>query len=204
MPLLLLAVVVTGAVVVALLRPGVVPVSPGDSAQFVGMETLSLRDPVRLLYWVIASVLAYLLTLWIARRQGYRRGLWVNRRPLVVAGAVALLVAVIVVVGWFAPADLLGRRNIPVLAIAVGIVVWAVQERRPGLWVLAVVTALLAVLANVYDVENLLLRLGMPNSDGTDEIANLGVVALALFVAAAVFGLRHIRDARALATRGAR
>lgn len=211
-PLLLLAFVVTGALVVALIRASQMQVFIGgatdlssmgssssdfSASDFVGVDgPWPAHDRVRLLYWVIASVVAYVLALWIARRQGYRGGLWVNRRPLVVAGIVALAGAVIIAVGWFAPGDLLIRGNIPLLAIAVGIVVWAVRERRPGLWVVAAVIVPLTLLANLYDMENVLFRFGVPVFDNADEIANLGAVAVALFAAAAVFALLHRRDVR--------
>jgi hypothetical protein len=160
-------------------------------------------DRVRLFYWVVASIVAYLLTLWIARRQGYRRGVWVDRRPLVVAGALALAGAVVVVTAWFAPGDLLIRGNVPLLAIAVGIVVWAIRERRLGLWILAAVIVPLTLLANLYNMENVLFRFGVPYFDNADEVANLGTVAVVLIAASAIFGVLHRREARAVGTRGA-
>lgn len=220
-PLLLLALVVTGALTVALVRLGSVQVLAGESPVISGSDPTSLPssdsirlisgsaympfdDPGRLAYWVIASIVAYVLAIWIARRQGYRGGVWVDRLPLAMGGLAALLVSVIVVAGWYAPADLLIRGNVPLLAIAVGIVVWAVRERRPGLWVVAAVIAPLSVLANLYDMENVLFRIGVPYFDNAEEIANLGLVAAVLFVAAATFGLLHRRDTQALPTRSER
>lgn len=212
-PLLLLALVVTGALIVALIRAGQMQVldgggivlpppdssSTGFSASAFGLVDgpVPSHDRVRLAYWVIASIIAYLAALWIARRQGYRRGLWVNRRPLVVAGLVALAGAVIIVVGFFAPGDLLLRGNLPLLAIAAGIVVWAIRERRLGLWVVAAVMVPLTLLANLYDMENVLFRFGVPVFADADEIVNLGTVAVVLFAASAIFGLLHRRDMRA-------
>jgi hypothetical protein len=204
-PLLLLALVVTGALVVGLIRAAQVTVVPDASQPEFGLVSgpMPVNDRVRLLYWVVASIAAYLLALWIARRQGYRGGLWVNRRPLVVAGVLALLGALIIVFGWFAPGDLLIRGNVPLLAIAVGIEVWALRERRPGLWVVAAVIVPVTLLANLYDVENLLFRLGIPFFDNADQIANLGAVAVVLFIASAVFGVLHWRAARSTHARGA-
>lgn len=196
-PLLLLASVVTGALVVALVRPDPVTIPADGSGKFVlVVNPVAFDDRVRLFYWVIASIVAYVLALWIARRQGYRRGLWVDRRPLVIAGVLALVAAVVIVIGWFAPGDLLVRGNVPLLAIAAGIVVWAARERRPGLWVVAAVIVPLTLLANLYNMENVLFRFGVPVFDHSDEIANLGAVALVLLVAAAIFGLLHRRAAR--------
>lgn len=208
-PLLLLAFVVTGALVVALIRSSQMQVmgagattissSSGSSAGFSASDFALVNGPapfddrVRLLYWVIASIVAYLAALWIARRQGYRHGVWVNRRPLAVVGLAALLGAVIVTVGWLAPGDLLGRGNVPLLAIAAGVVAWAMKERRPGLWVVAAALVPLTLLANLYDTENLLVRLGAPVFADADEITNLGTVTVVLFAASAVFGLLHRR-----------
>lgn len=205
-PLVLLALVVAGALVVALIRAGQVAIVV-DAAQpefALVSGPMPWTDRVRVGYWVVSSMVAYLLALWIARRQGYRRGVWVDRRPLVVAGAVALAGAVITVIGWFAPGDLLIRGNVPLLAIAVGIVVWASRERRPGLWTLAAIIVPLTLLANLYNMENVLFRLGVPLFDNADEVANLGTVAVVLFAASAMFGLLHRRETRATGTQGAR
>jgi hypothetical protein len=204
-PLLFLALVVAGALVVALIRAGQVTVVLDPAHPGVGLVSgpMPWTDRVRLFYWVVASIVAYLLVLWIARRQGYRRGVWVDRRPLVVAGVLALAGAVVIVVGWFAPGDLLIRGNVPLLAIAVGIVVWAARERRPGLSILAAVIVPLTLLANLYNMENVLFRFGVPYFDNADEVANLGTVAVVLFAASAIFGVLHRREASAVGTRGA-
>jgi hypothetical protein len=204
-PLLFLALVVAGALVVALIRAGQVTVVLDPEQPGVGFVSgpMPWTDRVRLFYWVVASIVAYLLALWIARRQGYRRGVWVDRRPLVVAGALALAGAVVIVTAWFAPGDLLIRGNVPLLAIAIGIVVWAARERQPGLWILAAVIVPLTLLANLYNMENVLFRFGVPYFDNADEVANLGTVAAVFFAASAIFGVLHRREARAVGTRGA-
>lgn len=205
-PLLFLALVVAGALVVGLIRAAQVSVVVDPLQPEFGLVSgpMPWTDRVRLFYWVVASIVAYLLALWIARRQGYRGGVWVDRRPLVLAGVLALAGAVVIVVGWFAPGDLLIRGNVPLLAIAIGIVVWAARERRLGLWILAAVIVPLTLLANLYNMENVLFRFGVPYFDHADEIANLGTVAVVFFAASAIFGVLYRRDARALGTRGAR
>jgi hypothetical protein len=190
---------------VALIRAGQVTVVLDPAHPGVGLVSWPMpwTDRVRLFYWVVASIVAYLLARWIARRQGYRRGVWVDRRPLVVAGALALAGAVVIVTAWFAPGDLLVRGNVPLLAIAIGIVVWAARERQPGLWILAAVIVPLTLLANLYNMENVLFRFGVPYFDNADEVANLGTVAAVFFAASAIFGVLHRREARAVGTRGA-
>lgn len=217
-PLSLLGLVVVGGLIVALIRAAqvhVVAVSgsatevpAGQVANGFSASDFSLidgpvpaHDLVRLLYWVIASVVAYLLTLWIARRQGYRGGIWVSRRPLAVAGIAALVVVVMAASVWFIPGD---RGNAPLVAIAVGIVAWAIRERRPGLWVVAVIMVPLTLFASFYDTENVLFRLGVPNFTNADEVANLGTVAVVLLVSAAVFAVPHPRHSAATRERGAR
>jgi hypothetical protein len=82
------------------------------------------------------------------------------------------------------------------LALTVGVLVWAVRERRPGLWVLAVLLVPLSLLANLYDMENVLYRLGVPLFDHADQVVNLGVLAIVLLVASGMFALSHRRAAR--------
>jgi hypothetical protein len=200
-PLLLLGVVVAGALVVALIRAAQSrAAAEGFRGSIVILEQVTWTDPVRLSWWVFASLAAYLSAIWIARRQGYRRGVWVDRLPLALGGLGALLVALIAQFGWRA-AGILG--DVPLLAIAAGIVVWAVRERRFGLWLLTVVFVPLTLLTNLYNMENVLFRLGVPYFANADEIVGLGAVALALFAAAAIFAVGRRRQLRAVEVRSA-
>lgn len=194
-PLVLLGMVVAGALVVAVMRAPQGDAATNIPGGMVLVENVPGSDPVRLLWWVFASLAAYLAAIWIARRQGYRRGIWVDRLPLALGGLSALLVAIIVWPSGFAPGDLFIRGNVPLLAIAAGIVVWTVRERRFGLWLLTVVIVPLALLVNLYDLENVLFRFGMPDFAGADEAIGLGAVAVALFVAAALFAAERRREA---------
>ncbi|MGI8418809.1 MAG: hypothetical protein ACR2P2_21955 [Nakamurella sp.] len=189
LPLVLLAAVVIGGIVITLIKA-----DPGG---------MYFADPVRLAYWAIASLVAFALMILIARHQGYRTGIWVDRGALVKAGVVALAIVVVAVLGGvgFLPGDLTLRGNLPLLALTVGILVWAYRERRPGLWVLAILLVPLTLLANLYNMENVLFRLGMPLFDNADQVVNLGVVAVALLVAAGVFALSHRRAARLVKSR---
>lgn len=201
-PLLLLGLVVVGALVVALIRASHDRAAGDGSRGTVLVAHAPWTDPVRLSWWVFASLAAYLLAIWIARREGYRRGVWVDRLPLALGGLGALLMSVIVQRGWFAPGDLLIRGNVPLLAIAVGIAAWAVQERRFGLWLLAAVILPLTLLANLYNMENVISRIGAPALADADEIVGLGTVALVLIAAAAIFAIGHRHQLRAARGRG--
>ena len=187
LPLLLLAAVVVGAIVLTLVQPD----------PFSGMY---FADPTRLTYWVIASVVAYGLMVVIARHQGYRTGVRVDRSALVKAGVMALAIVVLAVLfdHGILPGDLTLRGNLPLLALTVGVLVWAYRERRPGLWVLGVLLVPLTLLANLYNMENLLYRVGIPVFDHAEQVINLAAVALVLLIAAGMFGLSHQRTARAV------
>lgn len=186
LPLLLLAGVLLGGIVMSLL----------DS----GHQGLDDNNPGRLIYWVVATLVAYAAIVLIARHQGYRHGVWVNRRVLVTAGVVALVLVVLTVVydsdNFFLPGDLTLRGNLPLLAITVGLLIWAAHERRPGLWVVAGLLVPLALLANLYDMENILFDVGVPYFAAAAEVVNLAVVAVVLLVAAAIFALSHRHSAR--------
>lgn len=186
LPLLLLAGVVLGEIVMPLLDDG--------------HHGFYENDPGRLIYWVVATLVAYAAIVLIARHQGYRHGVWVNRRVLVTAGAVALLLVALAVVydsdNLVLPGDLTLRGNLPLLAITVGLLIWAFHERRPGLWVVAGLLVPLTLLANLYDMENILFRLGVPYFAAAAEVVDLAVVAVVLLVAAAVFALSHRHAAR--------
>lgn len=188
-PLLLLAAVVIGGIVMTLLE-----------SDPTGMY---FDDTARLAYWAVASVVAFALMVVIARHQGYRTGIWVDRGALVKAGVLtlAIIVAALLVGIEFLPGDLTLRGNLPLLALTVGMLVWAYRERRPGLWVVAILLIPLTLLANLYDMENLLFRLGVPVFDHADQVVNLGVVAIVLLAAAGVFALSHRRDARLVGSR---
>lgn len=188
-PLLLLAAVVAGGIVMTLLE-----------SDPTGMY---FDDTARLAYWAVACVVAFALMVVIARHQGYRTGIWVDRGALVKAGVLtlAIIVAALLVGIEFLPGDLTLRGNLPLLALTVGMLVWAYRERRPGLWVVAILLIPLTLLANLYDMENLLFRLGVPVFDHADQVVNLGVVAIVLLAAAGVFALSHRRDARLVGSR---
>ena len=190
LPLLLLAAVVIGGIVVTLVQ----------AYPFGGMY---FADPARLAYWVIASLTAFALMILIARHQGYRTGIWVDRSALVKAGVVALAVVAVAVLSdaGFLPGDLTVRGNLPLLALTVGVLVWAYRERRTGLWVVAVLLVPLALLANLYNMENLLYRIGMPLFDHADQVVNLAAVAVLLLVASGAFALSRRRTTRRVGPR---
>ena len=187
LPLLLLGLVVVGGIVMSM-------VDRQDFYMFGG---------TRLAYWAVATLIAYGLMMLIARHQGYRSGIWVSRKALVLTGVVALAVVVTALVGdngWYLPGDLTERGNLPLLAITAGVLVWAWYERRPGLWALGAILVPLTLLANLYDMENVLFRMGVPYFEAAGQVVNLGVVAAVLLIASAAYGLVHFRQRRRVGT----
>ena len=192
-PLLLLAGVVVGGIVMTFFDNDV-------GGRYID-------DLARLTYWVVATLIAFAAIVLIARHQGYRRGVWVTRRVLVTAGVVALALVAITVVydsttllhspaAPSLPGDLTIRGNLPLLAITAGLLVWAYYERRPGLWVVAGLLVPLTLLANLYNMENLLFRLGVPYFEGAEQVANLGAVAIVLLIGSGAFALSHRHEVR--------
>ena len=159
-------------------------------------------DPARLIYWVVSTLVAFVVLVVVARQQGYRYGIWINRNTLVLAGVLALAVVVLALTirsGWLLPGDLTIRGNLPLLALTVGVLAWAARKRRPGLWIVGAVLIPLTLLANLYDMENLLFRLGIPSFPHDEQVVNLGVVAIVLLASAMIFAWSHRRDARHVA-----
>ena len=183
LPLLLLGLVVVGGIVMSLL----------DRQEFY------MFGGTRLAYWAVATLVAYGLMMLIARHQGYRSGIWVSRKALVITGVVALAVVIVALVGdngWYLPGDLTIRGNLPLLAITAGVLVWAWHERRPGLWALGAILVPLTLLANLYNMENVLFRMGVPYFQTADQVVNLGIVAAVLLITSAAYGLVHLWQRR--------
>lgn len=208
MPLLVMAAVVLGAIAMALLWPReVIPadnvVSESTATGFSDSDFALTSPPAfsdnylpGLIYWTVASALAFVVIVAIARRQGYRGGIWVNRRPLLMSGMVGLAAAIIVMFSQLAPGNLLSRGYLPVVAMAVAVVIWGLYEHRPALWIFGIAVTALAVTVNLYNLENLLFRLGMPGFSASIDVVNLAVVAAALLLGSAGFALAHAADPR--------
>lgn len=157
-------------------------------------------------YWLAVLLLGALLSLWWYRRRGRRTG---------VEGRVdaAVVVAVVVVVAFllwqvlpvgpllYLPGGVFSLT--PLLVIAVGLLTLARLERSRGLFVIAALYAAAAVLANVYDVENQLFRLGWdpfvahPEQARYLALPNLLLPAVVLLVGGGIAGLRTALSRRA-------
>jgi hypothetical protein len=159
-------------------------------------------------YWLVALVGGYLLTVLWYRWHARRAGVQTPARGYLVTGVVlTALVAVIPLLSarvrplrwlWAAlPGDVWIRGTFAFLIIAAGLWVLARAERSPGLVLTAAVFTAAALLASLYNVENILFRLGWMPGPGDWPLTVLpGVLlpAAVLLIAGAVAFLTRRRS----------
>jgi hypothetical protein len=150
-------------------------------------------------YWLMALSAGFLLTLLWYRRHARQVGLATPARGYVVTGAVITVLALYLpplsnlpALNWLSalwPGDLVVRGMFPFLIIAAALCVLAWAERSPALAVIAAVYTGTALLVNLYDVENVLSRLGWSLAAGDGRLSSLpGVLLPALILLAAGAG----------------
>jgi hypothetical protein len=165
-------------------------------------------------YWLAALLGGLLLTLLWYRRNAGRVGLATPARGYVVTTAVLTVLALVIPplsqvrsprwLSWLQhlqvlwPGDLVVRGTFPFVIIAAGLWVLAWAERSRALTVIAAVYTATALLASLYNIENVLFRLGW-NPSGSDwsltSLPNVLLPALVLLAAGAgaFAGQRHHR-----------
>ena len=159
-------------------------------------------------YWLIALVGGYLLCALWYRRHARLAGLQTPARGYVITGVVLTAAALLLpplsqfsALHWLSvawPGDLVVRGMFPFLIIAAGLWVLAWAERSRALAVTAVVFTGAALLANLYDVENLLYRLGW-NPAGYNwqvTIPNMLLPTVVLLVAGGAAGVAAVAARR--------
>jgi hypothetical protein len=159
-------------------------------------------------YWLVALVGGYLLTLFWYRRHARRIGVQTPARGYIATGVVLTVLVVLLpllsqfvpFLSWLWPGDLWIRGTFAFLIIAAGLWILARAERSVALVITAAVYTGVAVLVSLYDVENLLFRMGWNPSHGDWSLTVLpGVLlpAVVLLVAglAAFVTQRRIRPA---------
>jgi hypothetical protein len=167
-------------------------------------------------YWLVALLGGLTLTLFWYQLHARRIGLATPARGYLTTGVVLTLLALVLPllaevrgfteVNAFFLGDLSIRGTFPFLIIAVGLWVLAWAERSRGLAVVALVYTVTALLASLYDVENVLFRLGWSPSVGQWRLTSLPNVllpALVLLVAGAAAFIVQRRQGRRLQQRGA-
>jgi hypothetical protein len=158
---------------------GLLGFSPG------GMFTFS---PLMVtVFWLVATPLGYVLTAGFYWLRARRQGVATSTRAYVLTGLglFALLVATSVI-GVSLPGDLTIRGLTPLIAVALGLFVLARVERSWALLAFAVPFLALNVGANLYNMENVVYRLGL-GSAGPE--VNVIVVGSVLLLAGVIFGL---------------
>ncbi len=165
-------------------------------------------------YWLAALLGGLLLTLLWYRRNAGRVGLATPARGYVVTTAVLTVLALVIPplsqvrsprwLSWLQhlhvlwPGDLVVRGTFPFVIIAAGLWVLAWAERSRVLTVVAAIYTATALLASLYNIENVLFRLGW-NPSGNDwsltSLPNVLLPALVLLIAGAgaFAGQRHHR-----------
>ena len=121
-------------------------------------------------YWAVALVGGYLLTLLWYRRHARRAGVWTPARGYLITGVVLTVLALAVppLTMWVHPLGLLWlplgdvwiRGTLAFLIIAIGLWVLARAERSRALAAIALVYTGTALLSSLYNVENIVFRLG--------------------------------------------
>jgi hypothetical protein len=153
-------------------------------------------------YWLVALVGGYLLTLLWYRWHARRAGVQTPARGYLVTGVVLTALAVVIPplsarahqLQWLwlvLPGDMWIRGTFAFLIIAVGLWVLARAERSVALVITAAVYTGAALLASLYNVENILFRLGWNPGNADLSLTVLpGVLlpAAVLLIAGAVAG----------------
>jgi hypothetical protein len=145
-------------------------------------------------YWLVAVPLGYFATVLYYRHRARRTGVAGRIWPAVVVG-LALLALMVgsfatrgIVLGVPVPVFLLEGRGLePLLVIGIGLGILARLEHNRGLVLFAVLFLALALLANLYNMENEVYRLGWNLPVGAVNLPNLVVPGLFLLVGGASF-----------------
>lgn len=156
-------------------------------------------------YWLAAIVAGLGLTGWWYRWQAARTGLRTPSRGFLLTGfviTVALVILPFISVGGI-PLDFpLGimtiRGTFPMLIIAVVLWVLARAERSAGLAVVAVLFTGAALLADLYDVENIVFRLGWNPVQWQWQYTSLPGVLLPALVLLVAGGIAFAAQRRSL------
>ena len=149
-------------------------------------------------YWLAALLGGLLLTLLWYRRNARRVGLQTPARGYVITVAVLTALALVIPLlsrvrsphwlSWLQhlqvlwPGDLVARGTFPLVIIAAGLWALAWAERSRALTVIAAVYTASALLASLYNVENLLFRLGWNPGPGDWDLTSLPNVLLPALV----------------------
>jgi hypothetical protein len=146
-------------------------------------------------YWLAAMLVGLAATAVWYRLRGDRVGLRTPSRGFVVTGLVLVVLALLIPVlaarggvgplGFLMPGDLLTRGTFPLVLIGIGLCVLAWAERSVALTVIAAGYLALSLVASLYDIENLVYRLGWNLSPAATGLPNVVLPALVLLLSGA-------------------
>jgi len=145
-------------------------------------------------YWLGAMLAGVAATAVWYRLRGDRIGLRTPSRSFVTTGLVLLVLALVLPVladhsgdrfAILMPGDLLVRGTFPLVLIGLGLCVLAWAERSVALTVIAAGYLALSLVASLYDIENILYRLGWDISPAISGLPNVVLPALVLLLSGA-------------------
>jgi hypothetical protein len=131
------------------------------------------------LYWFLALAVGYVGTGLYYRRHALATGLRAPVRWFVTLGLLLTVFFLPVRVLLMLP---LWRTTSAVAIVLVTVLVLAVRERDRRLWAVTAVLAVVTVLVNAYNTENLLLRLGVPFDGWWTALPNVALPGLVLLL----------------------
>lgn len=193
-PLAGLAVVVVAAMPLYIQRP----FGEWQSAS-TPLERLSglgqLQHPTAAaIYWLVALPVVYGLIATYVVRRGVRSGVRVRASHVTVCGSVLFGALVAALVAAPQSPLLLGNLTIrgltPLLAIAVGVLVWGVLDRDLTVGVIGALTLAGSLVANLYNLENTILAQGVDFDYRYSLLLNLALPALILSIGAVFVAVR--------------
>ena len=179
-PLLLFGLLTCGAaplyVVAAAPSPGFAALTSGPGPILLGGMPIGGLSFYIGWYWAVALVGGYLLTLLWYRWHARRAGVWTPARGYLITGVVLTVLALAIPplthwlpglgMLWLPFGDVWIRGTLAFLIIAIGLWVLARAERSRVLAIIALVYTGAALLSSLYNVENIVFRLGW-NPRGT-------------------------------------
>ena len=138
------------------------------------------------IYWLAAIAVGLTGTYLWYRRRGRRVGLVTPARGFLITGLVVSLLVLVLPTFGLVPGDLTIRGTLPLLIIAAGLWTLATAERSRALVVVAALYTGAALLASLYNIENVLFRLGWnpaPDQWRLTSLPNVLLPALVLLAA---------------------
>jgi hypothetical protein len=137
------------------------------------------------IYWLLTiGAGLYVTWLWY-RRHGRRVGLMTPARGFVIVGVIVGVLVIVLPAMQLLPGDLVVRGTLPFLIIAATLWVLAWAERSRALLVVAAIFTGTALLASLYNVENILYRLGWSPATRFSTLPNILLPALVLLISGA-------------------